>query len=103
MPLPFYRLVSDASTASLGTTSTEIRPQVSARYLLVIHNASASTAIAVNLSGGDAVVNGAGSITLAAGATMYLDTVVPTNKITAIAASGTVPFTCYYMEFIPLT
>ena len=95
--LPFYSTVTDAS-ATVGTSSTTLRAACSRRMLLVIHNASTATAIAVNLSGGTAAINTAGSITMAAGATMYLDTSIPSNAITVIAASVGTPVTCYVIE-----
>ena len=97
---PFSSSIIDAST-TVGTSSTTLRNACSARWLLVIHNPSVGTNIAVNFTGGVAALNTAGSIMIAAGGTMYLDTAIPLGKITVIAASAATPVTCYVMERLP--
>lgn len=74
-------------------SGAQIRPNA-----LYIHNASATAAIAVNLTGGAAVINGAGSMTLNPGGYLLLDTALPTNNINAIAASASTPITVYIMQ-----
>ena len=79
---------TNRSTA-LSNVSAQVVAANAGRNGLIIQNCDASIVIAINLTGAAAVVNGAGSLTMAAGATLLLDTLVPTSAIQAISASGT--------------
>ncbi len=88
-------LLTDKS-ANVPTTSTAILGFDASRNFLLIRNEGTANPIAVNLTGGTAVLNTAGNITLAAGQQIQFETTVPTGPITAIAGTGTTPLTVLY-------
>lgn len=87
-------LLQDRSNASLSGSSQTLLPEEAARRLLIIHNPNATNSIAVNMTGGTAALNTAGSITIPAGKMVQFDEWVPTNAITVIGTSGE-DVTCY--------
>lgn len=79
--------VRDYSKAALAGTSEALFPatddgSINERY---VHNASAANPIAINLSGGAAALNSAGSITIAAGGSWSGGV---TSAITVIGTAG---------------
>lgn len=85
----------DKSVASRDTTSAQILAKNTGRNYLMIQNVSATVDAWVNLTGGTAAPNTAGSIRLAAngGYVEFVGPFVPSNAITARSASSTVPLT----------
>lgn len=85
------------SSQSIGASSVQILPASSARSFLLIENVHATNTVWLNLTGGTAAANAAGSILLAAGggpnSRIVLNAAVPTNAITAIASAGSTPIT----------
>lgn len=88
--------VNRSSTITTGGTAQTAVAANSGRLALVIHNVDAAEALYVNLVG-TAVVDGAGGIKLAAGATLIFDGsgIVPTNAVSVIAATTGHKFTIY--------
>lgn len=74
---------TNRSIANLSGASETLMPANTARRILIIHNPSAN-AMAVNLVGGTAALNTAGSIELAAGERLIIDRHPPTSAITII-------------------
>ena len=90
--------LQDSSVAALSnsvSTTVLAAATYGVRNFLMLSNPSAVT-IWINLSGGTAAANGLGSFALTAGSTIKFSVFVPTNAITAIAASTTPTFTVQY-------
>lgn len=87
-------LLADHSIASLTGSSETLIEEAAERNFLLVENPHATDAIAINLTGGTAVINGAGSITIPAMKAFWMDTFVPTNKITVIGTT-LAGVTCY--------
>lgn len=80
-------------TSATVTTSSAQALATGTRKYLALYNESASVFVACNL-GGTAVINGAGSITLAPYQSFTWEaSFVPTAAVNCIAASGSQPFT----------
>lgn len=74
---------TDRSIANLTGASETLMAANTSRRILIVHNPSANP-MAVNLVGGTAALNAAGSIELAAGERLVLDNCPPTGAITII-------------------
>lgn len=74
---------TDRSIANLTGASQALMAANADRKILVINNVGA-TSVAVNLTGGAAVIGGAGSITLLTNGTLVLDSYPPTGIINII-------------------
>lgn len=74
---------TDRSIANLAGTSETLMAANTARRVLMIYNIGA-TAIGVNLTGGTASLTVGGSVNLAAGGSLLIDTYPPTGAITII-------------------
>lgn len=85
--VPIGGAYTDRSIANLAGTSETLMAANASRRLLIVSNAGA-TAVAVNLTGGTAALNTAGSVTLAAGGSLVLDTYPPTSAITVIGTAA---------------
>lgn len=73
------------STSSLAVTSATVVPYNASRSLLLIQNPNTSYKVAFSFTG-DAVVNGAGSVTLNPGETVeWRGPLTPDNVITAVS------------------
>lgn len=91
-----FALLTDASV-TVGASSTTALEANSVRNFLMIQNTHAANSVGVNLSGGTAAINAAGSITLAAGsAPMTFSQGVPVNKITVIGSGVGTTVTIYW-------
>lgn len=91
-------VIQDAS-ASIGSgSSVTLLAADGNRTFLFIANGHATQTVGVNLSGGTALIGGAGTITLAAGGSLLFDFGVPTNAITAIASGSATPVCVQYMQ-----
>ena len=90
--------VVDASVTVPSTASTTVlvAATYNIRNFLMVANPDASITVWVNFAGGTAVANGAGCTELTAGQNVFFETFVPTNAITARAASGTPNLTIQY-------
>lgn len=84
---PIGGAYTDQSITNLTGASEELMPANANRRFLLISNEGA-TAIAVNMIGGAAALNTAGSITIAAGGSITLDTYPPTGAINIIGTAG---------------
>lgn len=78
---------TNRSIAALSGASEVLMPANANRRILVINNVSANK-VAVNLTGGAAVIDSNGSITIAAGGSLILDTYPPTGAITIIGTAA---------------
>lgn len=87
-------LVADHSISSLTGASQSLLAQDMVRTFVLIENPSASNSIAVNLTGGTAALNTAGSVMIAPGGSLWCDEFVVTNAITVIGTAGQ-GCTCY--------
>lgn len=74
---------TDRSIANLAGTSETLMASNTSRRILIVTNEGA-TALAVNLTGGTAALNTAGSVTIQSGGNLVLDTYPPTSAITII-------------------
>lgn len=88
-------LFRDASIASLSGASQQLLPFDAQRQYLRIDNVlTAARTITINLTGGTAIANSAGCITLAAGQFFEPQAgCIPTNAITVIGTAAD-PVTC---------
>ena len=90
--------LADSSQAALpnnASTTVLTAAAFGSRQFLLLSNPSAVT-IWINLAGGTAAANALGSFALTAGSTIKFSVFVPSNAITAIAASTTPTFTVQY-------
>ena len=78
---------TDRSIANLSGSSETLMAANTARRILIVVNESA-TAIAVNLTGGTAALNTAGSVTLSPGGNLVIDTYPPTSLIKVIGTAN---------------
>jgi len=81
------RVYTDRSIANLSGSSQTLMAANFRRRILIIHNPSAN-AMAVNLVGGTAALNTAGSIELAAGERLVIDRHCPQSAITIIGTAN---------------
>jgi len=88
---------NDAST-TVGASSVVVLAggNYNIRNFLLIHNPDTAKIVAVNLTGGTAAINTAGSLTLAPGAFVLLDFAVTWGTITAIGSTSGCPLTIYW-------
>lgn len=83
-PVPVYAgAYADISIAALTGVSQALAGANANRRALIISNVGA-TNVGVNLTGGVAVIGGAGTLTLVPGANLTIDDFPPTNAITVI-------------------
>jgi hypothetical protein len=80
---PIGAAYTNRSIANLSGASEQLMPANANRRVLIVSNEGA-TAVAVNIVGGAAALNTAGSITIAAGGNIVLDTYPPTGVINII-------------------
>lgn len=86
-------------SATVGTTSTALLTAFDPfRNTLLIHNPHATAYIAINLTGGTAAINTAGSITISPLFSILLDVAVPRGPINVIASGSSTPVTCNIMH-----
>lgn len=84
---PIGGAYTDRSIASLSGASENLMAANANRRSLTINNINAANPIAVNLTGGAAALNTAGSITLLAGASLVFDQFPPSGAITVIGTA----------------
>jgi len=78
---------TNRSLALAGAASQQLMAANAARKILIVSN-PAATPIAVNLIGGAAVLNGAGSITLPQNGSIIIDTSPPNGIINVIGTNA---------------
>jgi hypothetical protein len=97
MPITIQGGLVDRSIAGLTTTSTSVMAENKGRQYLLLVNVHATVDIWVDLQGGTAAPNTAGSIRLAANGGFYemVGPFVSTDPITARSASATADLTAF--------
>lgn len=97
--LPVHPNGTSAGTtaATVGTASAEALAASALRKRLIVHNPNGSALVAYRLTGGTAVLSGAGagggSFILHPGATHVWDGAEAQGQITAVASAGSTPLT----------
>ena len=80
-------LLTDRTITSLTGSSQSLMAQNMTRYVVIIENSGADN-IGVNLAGGVAAIGGAGTLTLAPGGSIVLDTTAVGNAINVIGTAA---------------